>query len=253
VPQARNFVSVDTGPFFDKALARQAGVGSYGKNTLIYVKGCGSWVVLGEMLTDVSLVPDVPENSDHCGDCEVCIKSCPTGAISAAYKIDVNRCISHLTQLKGYIPYDLRPLIGENVYGCDICQEVCPRNIDAAETDAFEFLRTYELQPLSELVNITVEEFRRSIKLTAAGWIKRTRLRRNAAIALGNARDPEAVPALIHALDDPESVIRAHAAWALGRIATPAAIDELRLSRTKEQNLRVQEEIDTALGGLQTD
>lgn len=253
VPQARTFVSVDTGPFLEKYLAHQAGVGSYGKNALIYVKGCGSWVVLGEMLTDVDLAPDKPVNSDHCGNCEVCIKSCPTEAIRAPYILDVDRCKSHLTQMKGYIPRDLRPLIGQTVYGCDICQEVCPRNTTAAETDASEFFQASELQPLIDLVNITAEEFRRDIKHTTAGWIRRTRLRRNAAVALGNSRDLEAVSALIKALEDRESVIRAHAAWALGQIATPSAIDALRLSRNKEQNMHVQEEIDTALQGLKRD
>lgn len=250
VPQARTFVSVDTGPFLEKVLARQAGVGSYGKNTLIYVEGYGSWVVLGEMLTDVCLEPDQPEDSDHCGDCEVCIKSCPTGAIRAPYVINANRCISHFTQMKGYIPRDLRPLIGDTIYGCDICQNVCPRNHDAAETDAAEFFRTNQSPALAELLNVTPEEFRRGIQHTAAGWIKRTRFRRNVAVALGNIKDPEAVPGLITALGDQKSVIRAHAAWALGQIATPAAVEALCLARPKEHDLSVKDEIDAALSGL---
>lgn len=250
VPEARTLLCVDTGPVLDRPLAHKAGVGSYGKNTLIQVPGRGSWVVLGEILTDVDLAPDKPADFDNCKNCDLCLKSCPTGAIIAPYIIDANRCISHLTQMKGYIPRELRPFVVHTIYGCDICQEVCPQNRDVEETDAPEFLSLCglrELPDLVELLKISAREFNRTIKPTAIGWIGRTRLRRNVALVLGNLQNPEVVTVLTKTVADPNAMLRAHAAWALGRIggadAKKALIDALNHEREQE----VTEEISAAL------
>lgn len=243
---AKSRICVDTAPVLDRAVAQLAGMGWYGKNTSIITHEHGSWVVLGELITQAELEPDEPADFDKCGKCEVCIKSCPTGAIVAPFVIDANRCISHLTQMKGFIPRELRPYIGDTIYGCDICQQVCPQNKKALPTDSTELGeesvpgRAPELIPL---LNISAEEFNRIIKPNTAGWIRRTRFRRNVAVVLGNLKDPAAVPELVKALDDPEPVVRGHAAWALGQIGTPEAKDALKKAFLTEKDEMVREEI----------
>ena len=211
----------DTGPIADRSVAIRSGLGSHGKNTCVYVGEYKSWVVLGELLTDLELDFDPPAPLDICGECDECMKACPTGAICEPYVVDVKICLSQVTQSKGFIPHPLREKLGTRIYGCDTCQSACPLNRDARPGNMEDF-RPYkglganpELLPL---VNITPEEFEARVKPTTAGWIRRTRFRRNAIIALGNIGDPIAVPALVEALSDPEPVIRGHAAWALGKI-----------------------------------
>jgi epoxyqueuosine reductase len=210
-------ICVDTGPMIDRAIAQVAGIGSYGKNCSIITPEFGSWVVLGELIIGVELGSDQPAPLEECGDCSICLKSCPAGAIVEPFVIDQTKCISHLTQMKGSIPEELRPLLGDRIYGCDVCQEVCPKNA-RARTGSFPTDGGLGSSPdLLPLLNVSQVEFGRLIAPTAIGWIGRTRFRRNVAVALGNAADPAAIPELTKALDDPDPIIRQHVRWAIDR------------------------------------
>ncbi|HEV2356888.1 MAG TPA: tRNA epoxyqueuosine(34) reductase QueG [bacterium] len=242
---------VDTGPVIDRAAARRAGLGWFGKNTMIITqRAYGSWVFLGEILTDLALPPDEAAEGD-CGRCRICLDACPTGAIVAPYTVDARRCISYLTiEHRGSIPRDLRPQIGGHVFGCDICQAVCPHNARTAAA------RHPELAPrpdtgarpeLIPLLNIGEAEFRRRFRRSPVKRAKRRGFRRNVAVALGNAGDPAAVPALAEALQDPDALIRGHAAWALGRIGGDAARRHLRDRLLHEPDPEVRDELDGAL------
>lgn len=214
-------ICVDTGPLMDRAAAQQAGIGWYGKNGFLIAGIHGSWVVLGELITTADLDPDQPCNTNRCGSCELCMKACPTGAIIAPGVIDATRCVSHLTQKNGYAPRELRPLIGDRVYGCDVCQDVCPQNDGVAPTNVPEFLRATppgHRPSLLALHAMTRDQFNNAISSNTMSWIKLTRLRRNAIIALGNSGDTSAIPHLIEALSDSKPIIRGHAAWALGNL-----------------------------------
>ena len=242
---------VDTGPVIDRAAARRAGIGWFGKNTMIITKRTyGSWVFLGEILTDLELTPDREAGGD-CGQCRICLDACPTGAIVAPYTVDARRCISYLTiEHRGAIPRELRPEIGDHIFGCDICQAVCPHNVRTAEARHPELAPRPETGARPELIpllNISDAEFRRRFRGSPVKRTKRRGLRRNVAVALGNARDPAAVPALGEALDDTDPLIRAHAAWALGRIGGECACDYLRGRARCERDPEVRDEIRLAL------
>jgi epoxyqueuosine reductase len=242
---------VDTGPVIDRAAARRAGIGWFGKNTMIITKRAyGSWVFLGEILTDLELRPAAEADGD-CGRCRICLDECPTGAIVAPYTVDARRCISYLTiEHRGAIPRDLRPQIGDHIFGCDICQAVCPHNVRTAAARHPELAPRAETGPRPELIpllNINDAEFRRRFRGSPVKRAKRNGLRRNVAVALGNLRDPAAVPALGTALEDPDALVRSHAAWALGRIGGPAGGAYLRARRRIETDPAVLEELDLAL------
>jgi len=246
---------VDTGPVIDRAAARRAGLGWYGKNTLIITNhGYGSWVFLGEILTDLPLPPDDPAEGD-CGRCRLCLDACPTGAIVAPYLVDARRCISYLTiEHRGPIARELRPLMGDLIFGCDICQAVCPHNTKTAAQMHPEFAsrRGAGARPeLLPLLNITEEEFQRKFRASPVKRTRRGGLRRNVAVALGNTGDPAAVPGLLQALaDDTDPIVRGHAAWALGRIGTDAAREGLRHRLERERDGGVGEEISLALAEI---
>lgn len=247
--EVRSFA--DTGPIVDRSVAIRAGLGSRGKNTCVYAGEYKSWVVLGELLTDLDLDPDPPAPLDICGECTACMEACPTGAICAPYTVDVRICLSQVTQSKGIIPHRLRKKMGTRIYGCDTCQSACPLNRDAKPGNVAEFRPSMGLGRNPELIpllNMTSAEFKSRIHPTSAGWIRRTRIRRNAAIVLGNIGDPGAVPALVEALSDPDPIIRAHAAWSLGQIATPDARCALAHALLGETDEMVSAEIRTALG-----
>lgn len=210
-------VCVDTSPILDRAAAQRAGIGSYGKNCTIITKHAGSLVVLGEMITDIELEFDEPAPMDACGECSECIKACPAGAIVRPFVVDQTKCISHLTQMKGELPVDLRPLLGHRVYGCDTCQEVCPKN--KLSLQGKKRSPSFSLE-LAALLNISQEDYDDLIATTAAGWIGRSRLRRNVAVVLGNIGDRKAIPALQEALTDSDLLVRMHAAWAINQIMT---------------------------------
>ncbi len=244
---------VDTGPPVDREVAARAGLGWFGKNACLYVPGYGSWVFLGEIFTNVDLAPD-PRITLDCGDCDRCIRACPTGAIVEPFYVDPNRCISHLTQMNGPIPAELRERMGLRVWGCDVCQQVCPWNDDATVANRPEFRPVPELDAAPSLIGMlemTTGEFKRRFGRTAAAWRGKRTLQRNAAIALGNARNPRAVPALARALaEDAKPLVRGAAAWALGRIGTEKARAALEQARAHEQDPEVLREINGALERL---
>ncbi len=236
---------VDTGPILEREVAARAGVGWVGKNAMLIRRGLGSWLLLGELLTTAELVPDAPVR-DLCGSCARCIDACPTGAIVADRVIDSRRCISYLTiEEKGSIPEELRAEMGRWVFGCDVCQEVCPwnRKVSPSPMDPFATRGDEVRAPdLTELVRLSAEAFRERFRGSAMKRTKRRGLLRNAAIALGNIGDPHAVPALMEALADEEPLVREHAAWALRRIGGPDA--DAALARHERLELQADVEPD---------
>ncbi|HYW11779.1 MAG TPA: tRNA epoxyqueuosine(34) reductase QueG [Longimicrobium sp.] len=247
---------VDTGAVLERELAQRAGLGWYGRNTMLIQPRRGSYWFLGVILLDVELAYDAPFHRDHCGTCSACVQACPTGALlgrdeTGAPRMDARRCISYLTiELRGPIPRDLRPRIGNRVYGCDICQEVCPWNRFASPSSEEAFLAREGLDgpSLIEWMTMTQEQFSARFKGSPIKRAKRRGLLRNVAVALGNWGSPEAVPALAVALNDAEPLVRGHAAWALGRIGTEAARQALRGRVAGEEDAWVREEIAAALG-----
>ncbi len=248
---------VDTGAVLERELAQRAGLGWFGRNTLLIQPRRGSYWFLGVILLDVVLAYDAPFAKDHCGTCSACVSACPTGALlgrdeSGAPRMDARRCISYLTiELRGPIPRDLRPLIGNRVYGCDICQECCPWNSFAEPTREEAFLPREGLDgpSLIEWMMMTQEEFSARFKGSPIKRAKRRGLLRNVAVALGNWGAPEAVPAVAVALNDEEPLVRGHAAWALGRIGTEAARQALAGRAEVEEDAWVREEIAAAVHG----
>ena len=212
---------VDTGPIVERVFAKYASVGWIGKNTCIINQKVGSWLFLGVILTSLELTPDMPA-PDRCGTCTRCIEACPTAAILAPYKLDANLCISYLTiEKRGTIPEELRPGMGHQVFGCDICQDVCPWNRKAPMTKEPEFSPRNELvnPALAWLAAMTSEEFRKTFRGSPIRRAKYAGLRRNALIAIGNSGNREFVP-LVETLshDEDESVAEA-ARWATGRLS----------------------------------
>ena len=210
---------VDSAPVLEKPLARKAGLGWVGKNTLILNRKAGSWFFLGELLVDLPLPIDQPNDRDHCGTCTACLQVCPTQAFVGDRVLDARRCISYLTiELKGAIPEDLRPLIGNRVFGCDDCQLVCPWNRFAKPTQEDDFQPRHRLDnsSLAELFMWTEDEF---LARTLGSPIRRTgyeRWLRNLAVGLGNA--PSTIPvleALKARLEHPSELVREHVRWAL--------------------------------------
>ena len=213
---------VDTGPVLERDLARRAGLGWFGKNTNLINPSLGSFFFIGALFTDAELEPDAPFEADRCGTCTRCLDACPTHAFTAPRTLDATRCISYLTiELKGEIPEALRPAIGELVYGCDICQDVCPWNVRFSRDVAEPALRPRadRVQPdAAELLALTDSAWRSRFGRSAMTRAKRRGLARNAAVALGNRRDPRTLPALRAAAEgDPDPIVRAHASWALAQ------------------------------------
>lgn len=221
-PTAESLCYVDTGPVMEKPWAERAGLGWQGKHTNLIDPKHGSWFFVGEIITTAVCHPSLSEGSKaSCGTCARCIDVCPTRAITAPYQVDARLCISYLTiEHKGSIPEELRPLLGNHIYGCDLCQEVCPWNRFATSTPEAAFQpRQGNLNPeLIPLLYMTDDEFRVRFKNSPIKRIKRARFLRNVAVALGNSKDPTAIPALQHACQDPDPLIREHAEWALCQI-----------------------------------
>jgi epoxyqueuosine reductase len=211
----------------------------------------GSYFFIGVVLLNVALDYDEPSWTSHCGRCTACLDACPTQAFPAPYVLDARRCISYLTiELKGVIPRDLRPQMGDWIFGCDVCQEVCPwvRKFSRPTTEpAFQPREGLDAPDLIALLKLTPDEFRAQFKNSPLKRAKRRGLLRNVAVTLGNAKDPSAVPALIDALRDEEPLVRAHAAWALGQIGTAVARQALEEAATTEADADVREEIQSAL------
>jgi epoxyqueuosine reductase len=272
--EAETRLFVDTGRMVDRAVAQRSGLGWYGKNTNILTKGWGSWVFLAEIVTNLPLSPDEPLKAS-CGSCEICLHACPTQALPNPYELDNTRCISFLTiELRGSIPLELRPLMGNLIFGCDICQEVCPVNKVAEKRlglrdDKGQPLITLQnlqkrgaFQPHQEfmprssvgsapelipLLSLTEEQFRERFRRSPIKRAKRRGLLRNVCVALGNIGDTKAIPALIGALHDEEALVRGHAAWALGRIGGEASLKALHELLSNEKDREVCKEIQYAL------
>ena len=248
----RSRIFVDDGAMIDRAAAERSGVGWFGKNTNILTPSHGSWVLLGQVITDLHLEPDVPL-AKSCGECVRCIDACPTGAIVAPFVIDNRRCISFLTiELRGAIPPDLRPLVGDWVFGCDICQDVYPVNRKAPQSlePAFRQRRDFAAPALIPLLDLDDEAFRERFRNSPIKRAKRVGLQRNVCVALGNIGDPAAVPALVHALTGLEPLVLGHAAWALGRIGGSEARDALRSAARSEDDSSALEEIVRSLADM---
>ena len=239
---------VDDGPMLDRAAAARAGLGWFGKNGNILNPTYGSWLLLGQIITNLQLEPDAPL-AKTCGQCARCIRACPTDAIVAPYVVDNRRCISYLTiEHKGAIPHDLRSGMGTWVFGCDICQEVCPVNRKAQATSDPNFgRRDLTALDLIELLDMDEAQFRQRFAGTPMMRAKRVGMQRNACVALGNLRDGAATPALRRALASGDALVRQHAAWALGRIGGDEAVAALRTVESVETDEDVRAEVRLAL------
>jgi epoxyqueuosine reductase len=211
---------VDTGPILERDHAAQAGMGWHGKSTMLIDEQLGTWFFLAEILTTLQLTPDEPV-PDRCGTCERCIKACPTGAITAPHRLDARRCISNLTiELKGSIPLELRPLIGDRIFGCDDCLDACPWNRFAqiSHETAFSARQSTTGMSLREYLELNDAEFRALFKNSPIKRIKRRGFLRNVCVALGNVGDEFDLPALEAVASDPEPLIAEHARWAIHQI-----------------------------------
>jgi epoxyqueuosine reductase len=249
VPNATVQTMVDTGALSDRAVAERAGIGWSGKNTAIITEEFGSWVYLGEMLTDVYIPPDEPM-LDGCGDCNLCITACPTGALVEPGRLNAQSCIAYLTQTKGMIAAEYRDKIGNRLYGCDTCQTVCPKNKKRY------FDHQPELTPdpdkvkplLKPILSLSNRQFKEQYGEMAGSWRGKKPIQRNAIIALAHFRDSTAVPELTLLLkQDARPVIRGTVAWALGKIGGGEAQQVLMDSLPLEQDEMVQTEIREAL------
>jgi len=234
-PQTRCYV--DTGPVVERVYAKYAGVGWIGKNTCILNQKLGSWLFLGVILTSLELEPDLPA-PDRCGTCTRCIDACPTNALIAPYQLDSNKCISYLTiEKRGAIPEDMRQGMGRHVFGCDICQDVCPwnrrMNRKAPATSAPEFqVREGLVNPaLDWLAEMSPEEFQQKFRGSPIRRAKRTGIRRNAVIAMGNSRNQSFVPVLKKLTADDDPAVAETAQWALQQLSTPTPSDAISLTK----------------------
>ncbi|HEX3799402.1 MAG TPA: tRNA epoxyqueuosine(34) reductase QueG [Verrucomicrobiae bacterium] len=217
---ARSLWYVDTGPLLERDIAQRAGVGFVGKHTNVISRRLGNWIFLAEILTTLELAPDAAEKN-RCGSCERCISACPTEAITAPFQLDARRCISYLTiELKGAIPVELRPAIGQRIYGCDDCLAACPWNRFAQEGRLMrEHARADLATPdLLELLSLDDAAFKERFRGTPMLRTKRRGLLRNVCVALGNSGDKSALPALKRASEDAEPLIAEHARWAVEQI-----------------------------------
>jgi epoxyqueuosine reductase len=219
-PDARSLWYVDTGPLLERDLAQRAGLGFAGKHTNLISRRLGNWFFISEIISTLELEPDAPEKN-RCGSCTRCITSCPTAAITAPFQLDARRCISYLTiELKGAIPEELRPAIGNRIYGCDDCLAACPWNRFAGEGKLMKAHARDDLAvpDLIELLALDEGAFKQRFAGTPMLRTKRRGLLRNVCVALGNVGGAAALPALARAAGDPEPLIAEHAQWAIGQI-----------------------------------
>lgn len=250
VPEAKVKSMVDTGELADRAVAERAGIGWSGKNCAIITPEFGSYVYLGEMITNIPFPPDTPIE-DQCGTCNKCVEACPTGALVQGGQLDSNKCIAFLTQTKGFLRDEYRTKIGNRLYGCDTCQLVCPEN------KGKDFHIHLEMEPdpeiakpkLRPLLAISNREFKEKFGHVAGSWRGKKPIQRNAIIALAHYKDRTALPDLIMIMHkDPRPVIRGTAAWAIGKIGDRSALVELEKAKETEKNEEVLGEI---LKGIQ--
>ncbi len=216
---------VDTGPLVDRYVANRAGIGFYGYNSTIINETFGSWIFLGHMITNIPFKEDESLEGKTCLGCNLCIKHCPTSAIEGAYKLNANRCLSNILQQKRPLPKEMLSIIGNRIYGCDICQNVCPHNIDIKEMTSKEFIPR-ELSnnvDLIQLLQVSNKEFNSLFRENASGWRGKKTLQRNAIIALGNSKNKDVIPYLEPLLKDIRPDIRKITRWALYNINSKIA------------------------------
>ena len=246
----------DTGPILERELAQRAGLGWIGKNTCLIDPQRGSYLLLGEILLGLRLEPDAPFVEDRCGSCTRCVEACPTGCILPDRTLDATRCISYLTiETRGGIAPELRPAIGDWVFGCDVCQDVCPWNVRfAGPADDAAFAPRPFLDPaqLGTFLDLDEIGYRTHLGRSPLKRAKRRGLVRNAAVAAGNSRDAEYVGTLAGLMADSEPLVRLHAAWGLGEIGGPEARRALEEAAHREREVGVLQEIAAALARLDT-
>ncbi|MGX1900369.1 tRNA epoxyqueuosine(34) reductase QueG [Thermolongibacillus altinsuensis] len=253
VPNAKLKSMVDTGELVDRAVAERAGIGWSGKNCSIITPEFGSYVYLGEMLTNIPFPPDTPIE-DQCGTCNKCVEMCPTGALVQGGQLNAQRCIAFLTQTKGFIADEFREKIGNRLYGCDTCQLVCPKN------KGKDFHLHPEMEPdpeiakpkLKPLLHLSNREFKEKFGHLSGAWRGKKPIQRNAILALAHYKDETAIDDLLKLLkEDPRPVIRGTAAWALGKIGNKRVIDELKKAKQEEKDEEVIKEIEKGIHMLQ--
>jgi epoxyqueuosine reductase len=249
VPEARVKSMVDTGELSDRAVAERAGIGWSGKNCSIITPEFGSYVYLGEMITNIPFEPDTPIE-DQCGDCTLCLDACPTGALVQGGQLNAQRCVAFLTQTKGFLPDEFREKLGNRIYGCDSCQTACPKN------KGKDFHFHDEMEPDSELVKpllkpilkISNREFKEKFGLLSGSWRGKKPIQRNAIVALAHFKDETAVDDLIEVMNkDSRPVLRGTAAWAIGKIGGEAAKVALEKANDIETDPDVKVEINKGL------
>lgn len=249
VPDLNSSIMVDTGELADKAVAERAGVGFVGKNTLLITKKYGSFVYLGEMITNIPFTPDEPIE-DGCGDCTICMDACPTGALVGPGQLNAQHCLAFLTQTKDFVPDEFRDKIGTRVYGCDTCQAVCPwnRKIDYHNHPEFEPEPEVAKPKLKPMLRMSNREFRGKFGKVAGFWRGKNPLQRNAMIGLAHYKDESAIPVLIDVLEnDVRPMIRGTAAWALGKIGTEKAFQAIEDALAIEKDKHVAYEMKKGL------
>ncbi len=248
---SRSFV--DSGPILEREVAQRAGLGWIGKHSNLINWEKGSWLFLAELLVDVKLETELPFTRVDCGSCTICIEACPTEAIIAERTLDARKCISYLTiELKGSIPREMRPKMANLIFGCDICQEVCPWNKDVPRSNEKGLQpRPENVAPhLIDLMKLDETSFNKRFRNSPIKRAKRRGFLRNVAVALGNWANVEAIPALCLGLDDEEMLVRIHSAWALGQISDLQAKTKLENAKLNEKTPEVLEEIEAALEGF---
>lgn len=249
-PEAKVRGVVDTAPLLEREFAQQAGLGWFGKNTMLLNKRLGSFFFLSAILIDQELTYDDPHTASHCGTCTACLEACPTDAFVEPYVLDARRCISYLTiELRDEIPTNLRSGMEDWVFGCDVCQDVCPWNNKSPLTSHVAFQPSPDRAPLElrSLFTMTDEQFRERFRRTPLWRTRRRGILRNAAIVLGNRPHTDNVEFLTHGLNDEEWLVRGASAWALGRHDLPPATFSLETRQKIEEDERVRQEIENAL------
>ncbi|MBD8070616.1 tRNA epoxyqueuosine(34) reductase QueG [Bacillus sp. PS06] len=252
VPSAHMKSMVDTGELSDRAVAERAGIGWSGKNCSIITPEFGSYVYLGEMITNIPFEPDTPME-DRCGSCNKCVEVCPTNALVQGGQLDSNKCIAFLTQTKGFLADEYRVKIGNRLYGCDTCQTVCPEN------KGKDFHLHEEMEPdpeiakpkLKSLLHISNKEFKEKYGSISGSWRGKKPIQRNAIIGLAHFKDESAIPDLEKLImEDPRPVIRGTAAWAIGKIGQAEGMAILEKASAKEKDEEVQQEINKGISML---
>ncbi|WP_243296664.1 tRNA epoxyqueuosine(34) reductase QueG [Bacillus litorisediminis] len=253
VPQAVCKSMVDTGELVDRAVAERAGIGWSGKNCAIITPEFGSYVYLGEMITNLPFEPDEPIE-EGCGDCNLCVDACPTGALVQGGQLNAQKCIAFLTQTKGFLPDEFRSKLGNRLYGCDTCQLVCPKNkkMDFHLHEEFEPDPEIAKPLLQPLLHLTNREFKETYGHVSGSWRGKKPIQRNAIIALAHYKEESAVPDLIQLMkEDPRPVIRGTAAWALGKIGSDEGKTAIAAQLMHETDAEVRAEMEKGLAFFQ--